>query len=102
LPCYQINLISVDIAAANKDLLEEAIKALGLAYTRNGESFTITTPSGRITIEDGKATFSNAACQQWVNKMKQAYSFKTIEYVAKKYKFTMTTKPGNQITLRRY
>jgi hypothetical protein len=84
------------------DLLQDAIRALGLTFRKVGNRIEIDTPQGRITIQDGKATFTNRSCQQWVNKIKQAYSFKTVERVAKKYKFNLIAKSENQIVLRRY
>jgi hypothetical protein len=101
-PCYEVNLISVDLKAADRTTLDAALQALGLKYTeRNGE-ITIQTPSGRITVRNGQAEFTNSDCQSWVNKIKQAYSVKTVERISKRFKFNITTKPGNKMILRRY
>lgn len=102
LPCYEVNLISVDLKIANTDTLLAALKALGLTYIVEDDGIEIKTPAGNITLSDGKAVFSEESCQAWVNKIKQAYSIKTIEQIAKKYKFTISAKPGNKMTLRRY
>ncbi len=102
MPCYEVNLISVDLKVADHDMLLDAIKALGLKYRVIGDSIEVDTPAGQLTISNGTAQFSNSSVQQWVNKIKQAYSFKTVEKVSKKYKFTLTTKGENKIVLRRY
>jgi hypothetical protein len=102
-PCYELNLISVDLKAADHDTLKDALDALGLKYVVRGGEMTIQTPSGRITVKDGKAEFDeDSGCQDWVNKIKQAYSVKTVERIAKRFKFSITTKPGNKMILRRY
>lgn len=92
----------MDLNAADHDTLLEALKSLGLQYTEHKDFITIRTKDGTITVRDGIAEFTNEKCQQWVNKIKQAYSLKTVEKIAKRYKFTITAKPGNKFTLRRY
>ena len=101
MPCYEVNLVSVEISVANKDLLDEALKALGLTFNRNGEVLTIHTPSGTITICNGKAELEERS-MPWLNKIKRTYSVKTVELVAKKYKFNINVKPNNRIILRKY
>lgn len=86
---------------ANKDLLEQALKSLGLAYSIKNENIAIYTPAGTISIENGKATLPDNA-QEWLNRIKRAYSMKNIELVAKKYKFSITTKADGKLILRRY
>ncbi len=94
-------MLSVDFKVADKTLLEEALKSLKLKYRIDGNRIIIFTPAGNIVIVDGKAQLSEAA-QPYLNQIKRAFSIKAIERVAKKYKFTTTTKPGNQYVLRRY
>jgi hypothetical protein len=83
-------------------MLHSALQALGLDFTKTREGLRISTPSGPITLRDGKAEFYNSDCQNWVNKIKQTYSQKTVEKLAKRYKFTVVAKPGNKLILRRY
>jgi len=101
MPCYEQNLISVDLKAADHDMLLEAITAAGMTYNVVGKKIEVKTPIGQITITDGKATFVNPNCQIWLNKLKQSYSLKSIEQIAKKYKFNIIQK-DNKITLRKY
>ena len=96
-----MNLISVEISVANKDLLEQALTALGLKWTAVRDGITIHTPGGNITIVNGKATLEDRA-MPWLNKVKRMYSVKTIELVSKKYKFNLTTKSDNKMVLRKY
>lgn len=101
MPCYQEALMSVDLKAANKDLLHSALQSLGLTYKETSRGLVITTPNGDIVIKNDKADLS-ANNQDWLNKIKQAYSIKTVEYLARKYKFTVTRQGDNKLTLRRY
>lgn len=102
MPCYEVNTISLELKTANKDLLHAAIKSLGFTITEIKNGIIVHTPQGDITIANGTATSTMRNAEDWINKVKQAYSMQTIEYVAKKYKFTVTEKPGNKITMRRY
>jgi hypothetical protein len=92
--------MSVELKAADKKLLAEALKALNLKFTETNGTFTVTTPTGQITIANDQASFPQAA-QGYVNKIKQAYSFQTVKAMAKKYKFNVVNK-GGEIVLRRY
>lgn len=92
----------MDLKAADAATLTDALLALGLKHSQTREGLVVQTPSGNITIKDGKAEFYNKGCQDWVNKIKQAYSVKTVERISKRFKFTVTVKPGNKMVLRRY
>lgn len=102
MPCFETNLISVELKTADMNILHEALLALGLSFTTNRNGMVITTPAGRIDLRNGKAEFTNKGCQKYVNEIKQAYSRTTIEHIAKRYKFTLTDKGSNKIVLRRY
>lgn len=101
MPCYEVNLISVDLKAADKETLEEALKSLNLKYHYSGTTLHIQTPAGSIEVNNGVAELREGT-QGWLNKIKQAYSLKTIEKIAKRYKFTISTKGDNKIIARRY
>lgn len=94
-------MISINITAADRDLLKQAIEALGLRFTENKSGLFIQTPNGQITIIGDKATLDPTS-QGWLNKIKQSYSRQVLEKVSKKYRFTLTNKGENKITMRRY
>lgn len=102
MPCWEQNLISVDLKAADQATLHAALEALGLTFTESKNALSIITPAGPITVRGGQAEFYNDGCQSWVNKIKQAYSLKTVERIAKRFKFSVTPKEGNKLVLRRY
>ncbi len=93
--------MSVDLKAADKETLSAALSALGLSFVEANGEIAVYTPAGTIRIKNGVATLTNAA-QTWLNKIKRMYSVKTVEKVAKKYKFTVTEKANSQLVLRRY
>ncbi len=101
MPCYQIRTVSIDFNATNKSILEAALTSLGYQFYYTNNQMHIKTPNGEIIIANGKATM-NQTLQDTLNNIKQAYSKKTIEQVARKYKFTMTNRDNNKIILRRY
>lgn len=92
--------MTVELKAADRKLLAEALKALGYKFVQNGNQFVVQTPAGQVTINDDSAEFESRA-QGYVNKIKQAYSLQTVKAMAKKYKFNIVNK-GDQIVLRRY
>lgn len=99
MPCYEINTISVEFKAEHMEHLETALKATGLAYTKNGDIITI---GGVITIN---LKNSSIECpgnyMPLINKLKREYSKAVIEDIAKKKKWALKSN-GNQFTLRRY
>ncbi len=101
MPCYQESLMSVDLKAANKDLLHSALQTLGLKYKETSTGLEIYTPQGTIKVRDSVAELS-ANAQDWLNKIKQTYSHKVVAHLAKKYKFSVTNSGDNKLTLRRY
>ena len=101
MPCYESNLVSVEIKTADHDLLKQALEALNLEYSYDNGVLTVYTPSGNITISKQTAQL-NSNSQLWLNKIKQMYSIKTIEHLAKKYKCTVVHHGNNEFTLRRY
>ena len=93
----------MELKTADHETLLAALDALGLRYTEAKNVLTIQTPNaGTMTIKNGKAEFYNEGCQQWINKLKQVYSLKTVERIAKRFKFTTTVKDDNKLVLRRY
>lgn len=97
MPCHQINLMSVELKIADRELFLRAVKALGLRFTEasTGRVFI----EGRIDINFQKQTvnFPDFMADR-VNKIKREYSKEVIKNVAKKkrwkLKFTKGTKQG--------
>jgi hypothetical protein len=82
MPCWEVNLISVEIKAADKDLLEQAIKALGYEYTRNGNEFYI----GGLEISGSTVSYRESATSK--SRLESIVRQYAIEGVKKKAKAT--------------
>lgn len=105
MPCHQINLMSVKIEAADRNLLEQALQKLKLKYTRNGRKFVINVGSQTITINENSATLP-ISMQNTLNDIKQQYSKEVVMEAASQYGWTIfgeeSEETGHSIVLRRY
>ena len=100
MPCYQVNLLSVEIKAADRDLLERALRSLKFKYTRIRDELIIRTPNGTITISGEQASLP-ASAQEELNRIKCAYSDVVIEEAAQRFNWTVSEE-DDMIVLRRY
>lgn len=96
MPCYQIRTYSVELATANRTVLEKAIKALGLKIVGN----VIQTPQGNIYLQDGKATCSES-CLDTVNKLRIEYSKQAISYAANKLGWQKSQVSAKEFVLKK-
>jgi len=79
MPCYTIQRMSILLNAANRDLLEQAIKDLGLEYTRTNDTFIL----NGITINNEGTAEVRRGYQDKLNEIKRAYSGQIIKKVAR-------------------
>jgi len=79
--------MSVDINATNRDLLETAVKSLGLAYERSGSDFYV----AGFYITDNQAIIRPTQ-QDILNSIKRQYSKETVKKVAKAKGWTVAWK----------
>ena len=102
MPCWEVNLFSVDLVATDRDLLEQALQNLGYAYQRNGNDFRI----GSIASITGN-TIQGVDLNQ-VNSIKRQYSIETVKQVSKQkgwvgtWKMRGQQKTGNKVVLKKY
>jgi hypothetical protein len=101
LPCYEVNTISVVLKAADRALLEQAIKSIGLKYARSGGSLRVYTEEGTIDIMADAAN-TTAQCLPTLNRIRQQYSREVLKSAAQKFRWTASWKTQNRVTLRRY
>jgi hypothetical protein len=104
MPCYQVNVISVELKAENEAMLTAALETLGHQYVFNSDgSVTVRTNGGNILIKDGRAQFSYANGQADVNALKREYAKEGVKAVAKKYGFNIKTQSeSNKMELWKY
>lgn len=101
MPCWEIQTMSVDLIASNRDLLEQALKSLGYRYYRYGNDFEM----GTMGIKGNKIYSED---MDKVNEIRRAYSIEVIKVVAKKKKWSGTWKmsgkqaTGNKVVLKKY
>jgi len=101
MPCFTVQRMSVKIEAADRDLLEAAIKRLGLSYIRDGNDFSIK----GISITRSQAWLESPAYQDKLNEIKRAYSQQVVHKTMMQKKWVgswKSTRTGAKITLKKY
>lgn len=95
IPCYQVNTISIEFRPENRALLEKAVATLGWTIQGN----IITTKTGTITLEGGKAT----GRPDEVNLLRVTYSKLAVEQAQQwaKSKGWQTQKQGNKVIVQK-
>ena len=100
MPCWNRTTISVGIAAADQDLLMDAMKGLGYATHRNGTSIvgrqandTVQVFAGQIAVPAGQ--------EYRVNQIKRAYSEKAIAKVGKRFGWVTRRTGRDTVSIRR-
>lgn len=106
MPCWEINLMTVEFKIENIDLLLEILKELGYSFNvsdsrisfrdKQGRSYTIDTINKRVTMERSGSKI--------INEIKRKYSKKVMENMAKRNRWAVRTNPSshNKYRLVRY
>ena len=103
MPCWTVNMISVEFSAKHLTLLMAAIKSMGLNGYYSPEDETIEVED-QIVINLKNQT-ANVYGDNFdaLNRLKRAYSKTVIETVAKKRRWSVQTVGGeNKMRLRRW
>jgi len=100
MPCYQMNLVSVEFKAKHVNVLEAAAKALGWSFSQRGVMAYVGSDI-RIDLESQRAIVSRSY-QNEVNRLKVAYSTEAVKLAAKKKKWFVKQKAAQKLELRRY
>jgi hypothetical protein len=98
MPCYQVNLISVEFKAKNVNVLELAAKELGWTFQHAGKYVNI----GAVTIDLESQQATTFSGQSSINALKVEYSRQAVLLSAKKKKWFVKAKSKTQMELRRY
>lgn len=115
MPCYQVNILSVEFKARHRDLLKRAIEAIGFSMVELGDHTIHVVGNAKsygragigtrieINLETGLARMMGSrANQELLNELKRSYSRTVVEQIAKKKKWIARKKSSNEITLMRY
>lgn len=103
MPCYEVNLMSVKIEAADKTLLKQAAQSLGFLYSEQGNKVYVTVPAYGQAIEISNTTAKLPDYMlDSLNQLKQAYSQEVIEEAARQFNWVVDEEEDNQLVLYRY
>lgn len=103
MPCWEINLMTMEFIAKNIEYLKAAVEALNWKWQEEGNRFYVTTNYDSFTIDLANSTIElRRGNQGVVNQLKRKYSSKVIESLAKKRRWVMNQKTETTGTLRRY
>ena len=103
MPCYRTQLMSVELKAADRDLLEQAIKSLGWGYQTQKSKEVFYCDNGIIVYADSVDV--PISRQAHVNALKRQYSIEVVKAKAKAKGWTatwQTTKTGAKAALKKW
>jgi len=102
MPCYTINITSVELSMRNKNLLLETLGALGFRVLENDYIIKASMRGQSISmnLETGQAELPQSA-QGLFNQIKRTYAGKAIQQVAKKRRWILK-QHGNKLTATKY
>jgi hypothetical protein len=102
MPCYQMNVVSLDFQAGDLGLLQKAAKVLGLEVRVRGDRREIVDRADNLvaTLTGGKATCTQANVAV-VNKLRVQYSREIVGHAALKLGWQKTMKTENKLLLRK-
>ena len=102
MPCWEVNLVTVEFKARHKQILFAALDRLKIEYRENGDRIFLTNVSGRyIDLAEGKVVVESYMMDT-VNKIKQEYSKIVVEQVAKKKKWAIKRLAEDKYKLKRF
>ena len=103
MPCYEIRKVSVEFKVGSKDMLLNALNAMGLSVTvrddiiaLRGERITINLKKGMVEYQLGR--------ERTINKIKVAYSTEVVKAIAQKKHWVLkqNMKNNQQFQATRY
>lgn len=106
MPCYQVRTMSVEIKAADPDMLVTALRALDLkyAYDKNVGKFVVytnTTKPITIDLNEQRAEVTSEN-QRLLNKIKVSYSKVAIVNTALKRRWIIKKQAENKFQAKKY
>jgi hypothetical protein len=101
MPCYEVNLMTVEFKAQNLEHLKKALDAMKLRYRVLGDQ-VIVDNLGTINLKTGRAEI-RSGYQGKLNELKREYSKVVIQEVARTKKWAFRTTPvKNKFQLAKY
>lgn len=100
MPCWEVNLISVEFKAKNIEHLKKALDNLGYRYRVVGDTVVVER-LGVIRLTQGRVDIERSD-QGKLNALKREYSKVTIEQVAKAKRWSVRPKGQYKFQLAKY
>jgi rRNA processing protein Krr1/Pno1 len=102
MPCYTVQLTTVEFKAKHSDILEKALEALSLSYSYlNNNQISIIGSYLTIDLANQKVRMARNETSL-VNRIKQEYSKQAIQLAAAKNKWIVKKLADNKLALRRF
>jgi hypothetical protein len=104
MPCWEVNVYTVEFKAANLELLKKALESLGYQYEileSRGQLIASISGGIELNLTKEQATVSDYNRNR-LTRIRQEYAWKAIEEKAKQKKWFLKRKSKNKAQLRRY
>jgi rRNA processing protein Krr1/Pno1 len=102
MPCYTVQLTTVEFKAKHSDILEKALETLSLSYSYlNNNQISIIGSYLTIDLANQKVRMARNETSL-VNRIKQEYSKQAIQLAAAKNKWIVKKLADNKLALRRF
>lgn len=95
MPCYTQRQITLELTAANQELLIQALESIGFKVQQTKGSLSITKGYQTATIRDGQIRVDQSN-QAWVGEIKQAYARTAIKVASKRFGWQVTEQKNEQ------
>jgi len=102
MPCYQVRTMSVEFQAKHLDILTEALTSLDWNWRVVGHEIVIPGRGVTLNLETQQAEIEVGVGQGNLNRIKQAYSEKALERVARLKMWNKKSTGHNKGVLRRF
>jgi hypothetical protein len=107
MPCYTVQLTTVEFKAQHIELLLKALKALDVKFYQRTDNQIRINSIGKVLISitidtERQQVTCEASAMPWINKIKQQYSLQAVTEAARKNKWIAKQLADKKLVLRRY
>ena len=99
MPCYVVQLQSVEFKASNRELVEAMLTANDYRFRRSGNVFVMYAGTTKIDLDSGKIETTNP---DFANKIKRQYSEHILKVAAKKKKWVLKKKASGKFVAKKW
>ena len=101
MPCWEVNLISVEFKAKHLDVLEKALQEININYQINKNIINIGNGRVNINLTNQLAEFDKKQ-QSLVNEIKRAYTRQAVIKASNKKKWILKFHDKNKMIAKKY